>query len=134
MALYGALAEHKRRNERIARGTLIILAAANGVGTIGFTNSQTLNISNNYGDTGGMRFMTHFLLTVDDLGVPADGVTATKPAIATGSLNAAGTILTVNLYVATDATHTTLIQTNVAGSVRFAIWGGLGNKVGDQEF
>jgi len=134
MALYGALAEHKRRNERIARGTLIIPASANGVGTVGFTSTQTVNLTNNYGDTSGMRFMTHFLLTVDDLGVAADGVTATKPAFVTGSLNATGTILTVNLYVATDATHTTLIQTSVAGSVRFAVWGGLGNKVGDQEF
>ncbi len=134
MALFQGLAEHKRRNERIARGTLVIPVGANGVGTIGFTSSQTVNLTNNYGDTGGMRFMTNFLLTVDDLGVPADGVTVTKPAFVTGSLNALGTILTVNLYVATDATHPTLIQTGVGGSVRFAVWGGLGVKAADLEF
>jgi len=135
MALgFGALAEHKRRGERLARGVLVIPASAYGVGTIGFTSTQTLNITNNYGDTAGMRFMTSFLLTVDDKGVAADGVTVTKPAIVTGSLNALGTILTVNLYVATDATHPTLIQTGVGGSVRFAIWGGLGNSAADPEF
>lgn len=125
MSLFGSLAEHKRRGERIARGTLVIPVGNNGVGTIGFTSTQTLNITPNYGDTAGMRVMTSFLLTVDDLGVPADGVTVTKPAIVTGSLNAAGTILTVNLYVATSVTNPTLLQTGVGGSVRFAIWGGL---------
>jgi len=125
MALYGGLAEHKRRNERVARGTLVIPVGNNGAGTIGFTSTQTLNITNNYGDSAGMRVMTSFLLTVDDLGVPADGVTVTKPAVVTGSLNAAGTILTVNLYVATSSANPTLIQTGVGGSVRFAIWGGM---------
>lgn len=125
MSLYGALAENIRRNERVDRGILIIAAASNGVGTIGFTSSQTVNLSPAYGGLGGMRAMTHFILTVDDNGVPADGVTATKPAYVTGSLNAAGTILTVNLYVATDATHTTLIQTGVGGRVRFQVWGNL---------
>lgn len=125
MALYGGLAEHKRRNERVARGTLVIPVGNNGTATIGFTSSQTLNITPNYGDSAGMRVMTSFLLTVDDLGVAADGVTVTKPAYVTGSINSLGTILTVNLYVATSTSNPTLLQTGVGGSVRFAIWGGL---------
>jgi hypothetical protein len=125
MSLYGGLAENQRRNERVDRGTLVIPVGANGVGTIGFTSSQTVNLTQSYGRQGGMRVITHFSLTVNDKGVPADGVTVTKPAYVTGSLNAAGTILTVNLYVATDATHTTLIQTGVGGSVEFLVWGNL---------
>ena len=127
MALYDGLAENIRRGERVDRGILIV--PSGGVATIGFTSTQTVNLSPAYGGQGGMRVMTSFFLTVDDNGTPADGVTAAKPAYVTGSLNAAGTILTVNLYVATDATHTTLIQTGVSGRVRFQVWGNLLGQV-----
>lgn len=125
MALFGALAENTRLNERVARGLLIIPAASNGVGTIGFTATQTVNITPAYGSVGGMRYMTNFLLTVDDNGVAADGVTVTKPAVVTGNINAAGTILTVNLYAATSTSNPTLLQTGVGGRVRYMIWGSL---------
>lgn len=116
MAIYGALGENpstqgSRRGEMVDRGTLVIPTSAAGVGTVTVP--------------APMRVMTHFLLTVDDLGVAADGVTATKPAVVTGSLNASGTTLTINLYVATSAGNPTLIQTGVGGSVRYAIWGTL---------
>jgi hypothetical protein len=125
MALWGALAENTRRNERVDRGLLIIPASANGVGTIGFTSTQTINLTPAYGSVGGMRYLTHFMLTVDDNGVVADGVTVTKPAVVTGNINAAGTILTVNLYAATSTSNPTLLQTGVGGRVRYMIWGSL---------
>lgn len=123
MALYGAVAENTRRNERQERGVVVV--PAGGVATVGFTSTQTVNLTPAAGRNGGMRQMTHFQLTVDDNGVAADGVTATKPATVTGSLNAAGTILTINLYVATSSSVTTLIQTAVEGKVRYTVWGNL---------
>jgi hypothetical protein len=125
MAIYGALAENTRRNERVERGVIAIAASANGTATIALgTISGTVNVGN------FMRQITHFQLTVDDLGTPADGVTVTKPAFVTGSLNAAGTILTINLYVATSNANPTLIQTGVGGSVRYQLWGNLAAGTG----
>ncbi len=123
MALYGGLAENTRRNERVERGSLVV--PSGGIATIGFTSSQTVNLTPAYGRTGGMRAMTHFMLCVNDVGVAADGVTVTKPGYVTGSLNAAGTILTINLYVSTSSSNPTWLQTSVTGKVEYIIFGNL---------
>jgi hypothetical protein len=143
MALYGGLAENIRRNERADRGILTIAPAANGVGWVTCdptVNASVLIIAPAYGGLGGMRVFTHFVLTVDDLNVPGDGVTVTKPIDCTGNINTAnrtvnsivykpGTLLTINLYVATSSANPTAIQTGVGGTVRWQVWGNLLGQV-----
>lgn len=136
MAALGALAENQRRNERCDRGLITVAAGGKATLVLGpmANASATMVLANPYGEIGGMRAITHFELVVDDQGTAADGVTVTKPAIVTGSINSANqtigsityppnTVLNINLYVATSATNPTLIQTGVAGKVRFTVWG-----------
>jgi hypothetical protein len=132
MSLYGALAENTRLNERVARGKITFT----GSGTIGFTASQTVNILPPAGAMGGMRFMTNFLLTIDDTtgvlgtGGVSTGIVGTGTAVVSGSLNAAGTILTILSYSFTSTSNPTLIASTTAVTVRYAIWGNLSALTG----
>lgn len=101
MALYGALAENTRRNERVERGTLTVT----GTGTVTVPSP--------------MRQITHFQLTMDDGGT---AIAAADPVQVSGSLNAAGTILTINTYLLVAGALGPSI-TPVA--VRYQIWGNL---------
>ena len=114
MAIYGALGENpsvsgSRRGEMIDRG---VATTANGVATVTVP--------------APMRKITHFQLTIDDQGTAVDGITAaTGSADCTGSINAAGTTLTINAYVSTSNANPTLIQTGVVAKVRYLIFGTL---------
>src|SRR5260221_14202796 len=113
MALIGALAENTRRNERVERGSVTVTGSA----TVGVTASQTVNLTPAYGAQGGMRQMTEFQLTLDDGGT---AFTAADPVQVSGHLNAAGTILTINVYLLAAGS---LGPSIVATTVHYQIWG-----------
>lgn len=101
MALLGALAENTRRNERVERGTATL------------TGSTTVNVP------APMRQMTHFQLTLDDNGTAYTGA---DPIQVSGSLNAAGTILTISAYKFSGANF---VPSTTSIKVRYQIWGNL---------
>ncbi len=127
MALYGGLAENTRRNERVERGVITVPAA--GTATIGFTSSQTVNLTPAYGRTGGMRAMTHFFLQMDDGAATVanfSGIVGTSTFMATGNLNAAGTILTIRAWSFTSTSNPTLVLgTTNPTTVHYLIFGNL---------
>jgi hypothetical protein len=129
MALYGGLAENTRRNERVERG----LITFTGTATIGFTASQTVNLSPAYGRVGGMRAMTHFWLQLDDGGAILSGIVGASTAQVTGALNAAGTILTLHANSFTSAANPTLIASTTACTVHYQIWGNLLGVAGETD-
>jgi len=123
MAIYGALAENTRRNERVERGTITI--PTSGVATIGFTSSQTVNLTPAYGRVGGMRAMTHFWLQIDDGWLVLSGIVGASTDEVTGSLNAAGTILSLKALSFTSSSNPTLIAATTATVVHYLIFGNL---------
>lgn len=101
MSLYGALAENTRRNERVERGTLTVT----GSGTVTAPYP--------------MRQITFFQLTLDDAATP---FTTADPVQVSGSLNASGTTLTINVYKLAAGS---LAASTTATAVRYEIWGNL---------
>ncbi len=129
MADYGALAENSRRNERIERGSVTVTGSA----TVGLAPSgNTVNLGAVTVPAGGptMRQMTHFQLTIDDAGAVLSGIVAASTAVVTGSLNAAGTVLTIHCNSTTSSSNPTLIASTNATVVRYQIWGNLSAGAG----
>lgn len=131
MSIYAALAENTRRNERVERG--VITVPTSGVATIGFTSSQTVNLTPAYGRQGGMRAMTHFYLQIDDGGAVLSGIVGASTAVVTGALNAAGTILTIHANSFTSSSNPTLIAATTTTLVHYQIWGNLAGVAGEAD-
>lgn len=118
MSLYGALAENTRRNERLEHGSITV--PATGVGTVRLgPGAATVNI------TSPMRRITNFLLELNDNGAILSGIVGASTAAVTGSLNAAGTILTIHTLSFTSATNPTLIAATTTTIVQYWLLGNL---------
>ena len=108
MAVHGAVAENSRRNERVERGKLTV------------TGSGTITVP------APMRQITAFQLTIDNSGgLIVTGDTVLDPALVTGSLNAAGTVLTVQVWKFHSSSDPRWDVSAVATPIQYQIWGNL---------
>lgn len=106
MALYGALAENTRRNERIERGTTASFAS----GSITITVPPP------------MRQITAVFLTLQGGSAPGLGTSTLTYTIGTG---ANSNQFTIFAWMPTSATNPTLIASTAATVVTWQAWGNL---------
>lgn len=113
MSVHGALAENTRRNERVERGSSVV------------TGSLVLTV------TQPMRKITGFQLTIDNSNaVIVTGDTVLDPALVTGSLNAAGTQLTIQVWKFHSSSDPRWDVSAVATTVQWQYWGNLSAGAG----